>query len=170
MDWSSSSNNDKEEMKKMSKEVGKIFVERLTTNSDPLSNIVTVHLFCENAINCLIKAKGVGVEDYSKKNRGDTYIPILDSNYATKLYFVFSMGFIDHKLYDNLRLLNHWRNKAAHNIHEEIKRLPMDFHISSENEKKIDPESTENEIVIGVAFATYVELHKFIEEKYDIEL
>lgn len=154
----------------MSKEVGKIFVERLLNNSDPLSNIVTVHLFCENAINSLIKAKAVGVEDFTKKNRDDTYIPILDSNYSTKLYFVFAMGLIEQKLYANLRLLNHWRNKAAHNIHEDIKRLPMDFHKYGENDAKIKPQSTEQEIVIGVAFATYVELHKFIEENYDSEL
>ncbi|MER1985817.1 MAG: RND transporter [Solibacillus sp.] len=154
----------------MSKEVGKIFVERLLNNSDPLSNIVTVHLFCENAINSLIKAKAIGVEDFTKRNRDETYIPILDSNYSTKLYFVFSMGLIKQELYENLRLLNHWRNKAAHNIHEDIKKLPMDFHKYSENESKIKPQSTENEIVIGVAFATYVELHKFIEENYDIKL
>lgn len=154
----------------MSKEVAKIFVERLSNNSDPLSNIVTVHLFCENAINSLIKAKAIGVEDFTKKNRGDAYIPILDSNYAMKLYFVFSMGLIEQKLYENLRLLNNWRNKAAHNIHEEIKRLPMDFHQFHDKKSKISLESSENEIVIGVAFATYVELHKFIEEKYEINL
>lgn len=154
----------------MSKEVAKIFVERLSNNSDPLSNIVTVHLFCENAINCLIKAKAIGVEDFSKRNRDELYIPILDSNYSTKLYFVYSMGLIEQKLYENLRLLNHWRNKAAHNIHEEIKRLPMDFHEFSEKRSKITEQSSENEIVIGVAFATYVELHKFIEEIYGIQL
>ena len=154
----------------MSKEVAKIFVERLSNNSDPLSNIVTVHLFCENAINSLIKAKAVGVEDFTKKNRGDSYIPILDSNYAIKLYFVFSMGLIGQKLYENLRLLNNWRNKAAHNIHENIKKLPMDFHIYGESDYKITSEASELEIVIGVAFATYVELHKFIEENYDIQL
>lgn len=154
----------------MGKETGKIFVERLTNNSDPLSNIVTVHLFCENAINSLIKAKAIGVEDFAKKNRHETYIPILDSNYSTKLYFVFSIGLIEQNLYTNLRLLNHWRNKAAHNIHEDIKQFPMEFHIFNENSAKIKPQSTENEIVIGVAFATYVELHKLLEEKYGIEL
>lgn len=153
----------------MAKDAGKIFVERLTNNSDSLSNIVTIHLFCENAINSLIKAKAIKVEDFSKK-RGDTYIPILDSNYATKLYFVFSMGFIEQKLYENLRLLNFWRNKAAHNIHEEIKKLPMNFHILSENTSKITSELTESEIVVGVAFETYVELHRFIEGNYGIDL
>ena len=153
----------------MSKEVGKIFVQRLMNNSDPLSNIVTVHLFCENAINSLIKAKAFGVEDFSKKNKGETYIPILDSNYSTKLYFVFSMGLIEQKLYENLRLLNHWRNKAAHNIHEDIKKLPINFHIYNENHS-ITAGADENEIVLGVAFATYVELHKFIEEQYEIEI
>ena len=118
----------------------------------------------------MIKAKAIGVEDFTKKNRGDAYIPILDSNYAMKLYFVFSMGLIEQKLYENLRLLNKWRNKAAHNIHEEIKRLPMDFHQFNDKKSKISLESSENEIVIGVAFATYVELHKFIEEKYEINL
>lgn len=153
----------------MAKDAGKIFVQRLTNNSDSLSNIVTIHLFCENAINSLIKAKAIKVEDFSKK-RGDTYIPILDSNYATKLYFVFSMGFIEQKLYENLRLLNFWRNKAAHNIHEEIKKLPMNFHILSENTSKITSELTESEIVVGVAFETYVELHRFIEGNYGIDL
>lgn len=114
------------------KDAANIFVERITNNSDSLSNIVTIHLFCENAINSLIKAKAIQVEDYSKK-RGDSYIPILDSNYATKLYFTFSMGLIDQQLYENLRLLNFWRNKAAHNIHEEIKKLPMNFYILSDN-------------------------------------
>ena len=164
------SNNEEKGVERMRKEVGKIFVERLSSNSDPLSNIVTIHLFCENAINCLIKAKAIGVEDLTRRSREETYIPILDSNYATKLYFVFSMGLIDQKLYENLRLLNSWRNKAAHNIHEDIKKLPMDFHKYGENENKITPESTENEIVLGVAFATYVELHKFVEEAYDIKL
>lgn len=154
----------------MTKEVAKIFIERLSNNSDPLSNIVTVHLFCENAINSLIKAKAVGVEDFTKKNRAETYIPILDSNYSTKLYFVFSMGLIEQKLYENLRLLNHWRNKAAHNIHEDVKKLPMGFHIFSENHATLTPESTEIEIIKGVAFATYVELHKFIEENYEMKL
>ena len=154
----------------MSKEVGKIFAERLTKNSDPLSNIVTVHLFCENAINSLIKARAIGVDDFTKRHKGETYIPILDSNYSTKLYFVFSMGLIDQMLYENLRLLNHWRNKAAHNIHENIKKLPMDFHLYGESDYKITSEASELEIVIGVAFATYVELHKFIEENYDIQL
>ena len=69
----------------MSKDVGKIFVERISNNSDSLSNIVTIHLFCENAVNILIKAKAIGVEDFSKKKKNETYIPILDSNYATKL-------------------------------------------------------------------------------------
>lgn len=164
------SNNEFEGDDRMEKEVGKIFVERLLNNSDPLSNIVTIHLFCENAINSLIKEKAIGVYDFTKKNKTDTYIPILDSNYSIKLYFVFSMGLIEQNLYENLRLLNHWRNKAAHNIHENIKKLPMDFHKYGENESKIKPDSTENEIVIGVAFATYVELHKFIEDNYEMKL
>lgn len=151
------------------KDAANIFVERITNNSDSLSNIVTIHLFCENAINSLIKAKAIQVEDYSKK-RGDSYIPILDSNYATKLYFTFSMGLIDQQLYENLRLLNFWRNKAAHNIHEEIKKLPMNFYILSDNKSKISPEYSEAEIVLGVAFETYVALHKFIERNYEIDL
>lgn len=153
----------------MSKDAAKIFVERISNNSDSLSNIVTIHLFCENAINSLMKAKAIQVEDFSKK-RGDTYIPILDSNYATKLYFAYSMGWIEQKLYENLRLLNFWRNKAAHNIHEEIKKLPMNFHILSDNPSKISVEATEEDIVLGVAFETYVELHKFIEKNYNIDL
>lgn len=154
----------------MGKDVAKIFVERLTNNSDSLSNIVTIHLFCENAVNILVKAKAIRVEDFSKKSKDGKYIPILDSNYSTKLYFVFSMGLIEQKLYENLRLLNYWRNKAAHNVHQDIKKLPMDFHIYGENTSKVTPESNENEIVVGVAFATYVELHKFIELNYGIKL
>ena len=155
---------------KLSKDVGKIFVERISNNSDSLSNIVTIHLFCENAVNSLIKAKAVGVEDFSRKGKNETYIPILDSNYATKLYFVFSMGLIDQKLYENLRLLNFWRNKAAHNVHEDIKKFPMNFHEYGENVSRISPHLNENEIVIGVAFATYVELHKYIERQYEIKI
>ncbi len=154
----------------MSKDVAKIFVERLSNNSDSLSNIVTIHLFCENAVNCLIKEKAIGVEDFSRRGKNETYIPILDSNYATKLYFVFSMGLIEQNLYENLRLLNFWRNKAAHNVHEDIKRLPMNFHVFGENSSKITSDLNENEIVVGVAFATYVELHKFIESKFGIKL
>lgn len=153
----------------MSKDVVKIFVERLSNNSDSLSNIVTIHLFCENAINNLIKAKAIRVEDYSRK-KDETYIPILDSNYSTKLYFVYSLGLIEQKLYENLRLLNYWRNKAAHNIHEDIKKFPMNFHIFGENVSKITPESNESEIIVGVAFETYVQLHKFIEVEYGIKL
>ena len=155
---------------KLSKDVAKIFVERISNNSDSLSNIVTIHLFCENAVNSLIKEKAIGVEDYSRKGKNDTYIPILDSNYATKLYFVYSMGLIEQQLYENLRLLNFWRNKAAHNVHEDIKKLPMNFHEYGENITRINPELTENEIVVGVAFATYVELHKYIEGQYGIKL
>lgn len=153
----------------MSKDVVKIFVERLSNNSDSLSNIVTIHLFCENAINNLIKEKAIRVEDYSRK-KDETYIPILDSNYSTKLYFVYSLGLIEQKLYENLRLLNYWRNKAAHNIHEDIKKFPMNFHVFGENVSKITPESNESEIIVGVAFETYVQLHKFIEVEYGIKL
>lgn len=153
----------------MEKDVAKIFVERITNNSDSLSNIVTIHLFCENAINSLIKAKAVRVEDFSKK-KDEMYIPILDSNYSTKLYFVYSMGLIEQKMYENLRLLNYWRNRAAHNVYEDVKKLPMNFHIFSENKNKITPESTETEIVVGVAVETYVELHRFIVGHYGIEL
>lgn len=80
------------------------------------------------------------------------------------------MGLIDQQLYENLRLLNFWRNKAAHNIHEEIKKLPMNFYILSDNKSKISPEYSEAEIVLGVAFETYVALHKFIERNYEIDL
>ena len=153
----------------MSKDVAKIFIERLWNNSDSLSNIVTIHLFCENAINSLIKEKAIRVEDYSRR-KDETYIPILDSDYSTKLYFVYSLGLIEQNLYENLRLLNYWRNKAAHNVYEDIKKFPMNFHIFGDNVSKITPESTESEIVVGVAFETYVELHKFIEEKYEIKL
>ena len=153
----------------MSKDIAKIFVERVTNNSDSLSNIVTIHLFCENAINSLIKEKAIPVEDHSRK-KDETYIPILDSNYSTKLYFVYSMGLIDQKIYENLRLLNYWRNRAAHNVYEDIKKFPMNFYIFSENKSKITPESTETEIIVGVAVATYVELHKFIEGNYGIDL
>ena len=153
----------------MTKDIAKIFVERITNNSDSLSNIVTIHLFCENAINSLIKAKAISVEDHSRK-KDEAYIPILDSNYSTKLYFVYSMGLIEQKIYENLRLLNYWRNRAAHNVYEDIKKFPMNFHIFSENKSKITAESTETEIIVGVAVETYVELHKFIEGNYGIDL
>lgn len=154
----------------MSKETLRKFVDRLTDNSDPLSNVVTVHLFCENAINKLINEKAVKVKNYRKKIKDKSFIPILESNYANKLYFVYSLGLIEELLYENLRLLNFWRNKAAHNVDVNLKELPMDFYVFDKRNPEITTELTEQQIVIGIAFATYVELHTFIEEKYEFKL
>ncbi|MGN7477414.1 RND transporter [Solibacillus silvestris] len=151
----------------MSQEVAKKFVDRISSTVDPLANIVTISLFCENAINHLIHEKLPKVKNFKDNS---TYIPMASSNYSTKLYSVYALGLIEEKLFENLWLLNYWRNKAAHNISVDIKALPMGFHIFDDVNLRIAPEMSENEIVIGIGLTTYKELHVFLHERYSIEL
>jgi len=150
----------------MSQEVAKKFIDRISSTVDPLANIVTVSLFCENAINQLIQEKLPKVRSFKDQS---TYIPMASSNYSTKVYSVYALGLIEQKLFENLWLLNYWRNKAAHNISVDIRALPMNFHIF-DNNLKIEKDMNENEIVIGIALCTYKELHVFLNEQYGIKL
>lgn len=55
----------------MSREVAKKFIDRISSTVDPLANIVTVSLFCENAINHLIREKLPKVRSF--KDPGNLY-------------------------------------------------------------------------------------------------
>ncbi len=151
----------------MSMDVAEKFVSRIQKSNDNLSSIITVHLFCENAINKLIEKEARRV---NKTGSNDSYIPIENSAYGIKLYFAYSIDLIGEKLYENLRLLNFWRNRVAHDVHTEIKDLPMDFHVFDENAKKLSSDMEEKDLIIALAVATYVELHLYITKEYNISL
>lgn len=85
-----------------------------------------IHLYCEKAINKLIEVKGKRSKKILEWKKSD-YHPLKKANFVTQIYFVYSMGWIEEGLFNNLFLLNSWRNIYAHNIDVDLETMNYDF-------------------------------------------
>ena len=93
----------------MSKFTGEKFLEKFMEIDDPISRLIVIHLYCEKAINKLIEVKGKRSDKVSEWKKSD-YFPLKKANFVIKVFFVYNMGWIEEGLYNNLFLLNSWRN------------------------------------------------------------
>ena len=110
----------------MSEITGEQFLERFMGIDDPISKLIVIHLYCEKAINKLIEVKGKRSKKISEWKKSE-YYPLKKSNFVTQIYFVYNMGWIEEGLYNNLFLLNSWRNIYAHNIDVDLETMNYDF-------------------------------------------
>ncbi|AWE07654.1 hypothetical protein DCE79_09780 [Lysinibacillus sp. 2017] len=110
----------------MSKVTGEKFLEKFMGIDDPISKLIVIHLYCEKAVNKLIEVKGKRSEKVLQWKSSD-YHPLKKANFVTQIYFVYNMGWIEEGLYNNLFLLNSWRNIYSHNIDVDLDKMNYDF-------------------------------------------
>lgn len=87
------------------------FADRLNTIKEPISAVVTIHLYTEYWIDLVIK------------NKTKTANKFLKWSYASKLDLIYNLELIPEKLYQNLLKLNKLRNACAHNLNYDFKEL-----------------------------------------------
>lgn len=93
------------------------FINRLHNIDDPAAIVVTIHLFCENALNQLMK---------QKKKTPDKYITE-QSAFIVKLDLCFNMGLINESLFINLVKLNTLRNRCAHKVDVDFNKIDHNY-------------------------------------------
>lgn len=87
-----------------SRNITKMFLDRIMNINDPVAKAITIHLMTENWIDKIIDAVCI------------TPGQIKRWNYSSKLLFIYNFKIIKEPLYKNLKLLNRLRNDCAHNL------------------------------------------------------
>lgn len=133
------------------KSAGQEFIDRLRKIDDPAAIIVTTHLFCENALNELMKAKKKTPGQFIKE----------DSAFVVKLDLCFNMGLISEELFINLNKLNKLRNKCAHKVHVDFTTIDHNYNMFN-TEGKIDKLPTIKDKLVMIGVVTYGPLHNHL--------
>ncbi len=88
------------------------FWARFKNIKDPMPFILSLHLYTEYWINSLIRGFSSNANEILEDTRSYTY--------AVKLNFTYNMNLIPRELFENLKKLNKYRNKYAHDIDYEL--------------------------------------------------
>ncbi len=91
----------------------------IQNNKEPLTIIITTHLFVEYGLNHLIESSC----KYPSKILGDNN----RWTFSLKLELCFQLGLIEEYLYLNIRKLNDIRNEYGHNLDVNFRDLDLNF-------------------------------------------
>ena len=159
----------------MSIDTGDKFLEQFKSITDPISKILVIHLYCERGINKLIEVKGKKSEKISQwknrknRNKFKDFNPLQNSNFVTKIYFAYNMEWINEGLYNNLYLLNTWRNEYAHNIDVDLEEMNYDFDLLEFDYLNIKDKKDIGENLEYMAIVTIAALHKCLIQEHNLE-
>lgn len=119
------------------------FVKQLNTIKEPISAVVTIHLYTEYWLDVIIK------------NKTKTPSKILNWSYASKLQVVYNIDLITEELYLNLIKLNKLRNTCAHNLYYDFKDINFKEYTLYNMDEKISDINTDDKMfhiaVIGIS-------------------
>lgn len=153
----------------MTKKNVREIVDHLNSINEPVSRVVAVHLYCERIINKLIETKSVRSKKVSEWKNQKDFQPLKSANFVTKIYFAYNMGWITEGLYNNLYLLNAWRNKFSHNLDIEAEELNYDFDLLGNLGVRIVGNRNLNEDLRAITIVTFGALHAFIMSEHKID-
>lgn len=151
----------------MSKITGNKFLEQYNDIADPISKLIVIHLYCEKGINKLIEVKEKKSIKVSQWRKPRKFNPL--QNFVTKIYFVYNMGWISEELYNNLYLLNSWRNNFAHNIDVNLEKMNYDFDLLDDYNLEFTDKNDIQKNAEIIAIVTMAELHKCLLQEHNLE-
>jgi hypothetical protein len=150
----------------MTENTGEKFLEKFMGIEDPISKLIVIHLYCEKAINKLVEVKAKRSEKVSEWKNGN-YYPLKKANFVTQIFFVYNMGWIEEELYNNLFLLNSWRNIYAHNIDVDLDKMNYDFDMLKSGLSFQDKEDIKSNAEI-IAVVTIAALHNCLVQQHQL--
>ncbi|MEK4629052.1 MAG: hypothetical protein ABS944_03520 [Solibacillus sp.] len=150
----------------MTENTGEKFLEKFMGIEDPISKLIVIHLYCEKAINKLVEVKAKRSEKVSEWKNGN-YYPLKKANFVTQIFFVYNMGWIEEELYNNLFLLNSWRNIYAHNIDVDLDKMNYDFDMLKSGLSFQDKEDIKSNAEI-IAVVTIAALHNCLTQQHKL--
>lgn len=141
------------------------WLHKIETLSEPLSIVITNHLFVEYALNHLIESN---CKNYTK---------ILNDNnrwtFSMKLELCYQLDLIEEYLYLNISKLNKIRNEYSHNLEVNFRDMDLNFYDPKgrvnlakwKNKEIMEKNPTNKDVkdaVIWIGTLTFVELHNKI--------
>ncbi|NIK74984.1 hypothetical protein FHS15_000082 [Paenibacillus castaneae] len=128
------------------------FINRLHKIDDPAAIVVTIHLFCENALNQLMK---------QKKKTPDKYITE-QSAFLVKLDLCYNMGLLNEPMFNNLVKLNTLRNKCAHKVDVDFDKIDHNYWMGNVEDKIGSNEKSFKDNLVLIGVVTYGILHNHL--------
>lgn len=130
------------------------FISRLKKIGDPSAMIVTIHLFCEHALNELMKVK--------KRNPGKFITD--NSSFVVKLDLCYNMNLINQELFENLVKLNRLRNKCAHTLNVNFSKIDHNYNTFDIPGVDIESATPTTNKIVQIGMVTYVLLHNLLNQ------